>query len=34
MNHIGRAIEKMVIKDVVKWSAKRLEESKKEKNNV
>ena len=34
MNHIGRAIEKMVIKGVVKWSAKRLVELKKEKNNV
>ena len=34
MNRIGRAIEKMVIKDVVQWSDKRLEISKKEKNNV
>lgn len=34
MNCIGRAIEKMVIKDVVQWSDKRLEISKKEKNNV
>ncbi len=34
MNCIGRAIEKMVIKEVVQWSDKRLEISKKEKNNV
>ena len=29
MNHIGRAIEKMVIKDVVEWSSNRLDETKK-----
>lgn len=29
MNHIGRAIEKMVIKDVVEWSSNRLDTTKK-----
>jgi hypothetical protein len=29
MNHIDRAIEKMVIKDVVEWSSNRLDATKK-----
>lgn len=33
MNYIGRAIEKMVIKDVVEWSSNRLEATKKLKQN-
>jgi len=28
MDHIGRAIEKMVIKDVAEWSSKRLDATK------